>query len=63
MALPIKSPFAVMEAKRVDTIPTDEDLQYEPKWDGFRAIIFRDKDKVTIQSKSGTSLGENRVQS
>ncbi len=53
MALPLPTPFAPMEAFSVDTIPVGEEWQYEPKWDGFRALAFRDGDKIEIQSKSG----------
>jgi ATP-dependent DNA ligase len=42
-----------MEALSVDTIPVGAAWQYEPKWDGFRALAFRDGDKIEIQSKSG----------
>src|SRR5829696_821316 len=54
--LPIRQPFAPMEAQSVDEIPIGEDWQYEPKWDGFRCLIFRDGDKIELQSKSGQSL-------
>jgi ATP-dependent DNA ligase len=40
-----------MEAKHVDAVPTGEGWQYEPKWDGFRAIFFRDGDDVFISSR------------
>jgi ATP-dependent DNA ligase len=40
----------------VDEIPTGEEWQYEPKWDGFRCLVFRNGDKVELQSKSGQSL-------
>ena len=53
MALPLSMPFGPMEALSVDTIPVGEEWQYEPKWDGFRALAFRDGDKIEIQSKSG----------
>jgi ATP-dependent DNA ligase len=53
MTLPLPMPFAPMEALSVDTIPVGEEWQYEPKWDGFRALAFRDGDKIEIQSKSG----------
>jgi ATP-dependent DNA ligase len=56
MTLPLKTPFAPMEALSVDTIPTGADWQYEPKWDGFRCLVFRDGDKITLQSKSGQAL-------
>ena len=45
-----------MEAKLVDSIPNGGDWQYEPKWDGFRGIVFRDRDTVVIQSKAGQPL-------
>ena len=45
-----------MEAKRVERIPEGDHWQFEPKWDGFRAIVFRDGDKISIQSKSGQPL-------
>ena len=45
-----------MEAKSVDTIPTGPNWQYEPKWDGFRCIAFRDGDKLELRSKSGQPL-------
>jgi ATP-dependent DNA ligase len=53
MALPLRMPFAPMEALSVDAIPVGAQWQYEPKWDGFRALVFRDRDKVELQSKSG----------
>ena len=56
MALPIRPPYPPMEANRVDKIPEGDRWQFEPKWDGFRAIVFRDGDKIAIQSKSGTPL-------
>jgi ATP-dependent DNA ligase len=45
-----------MEALSVAEIPTGKDWQYEPKWDGFRCLIFREGTKVDLQSKSGQSL-------
>src|ERR1043166_7337037 len=56
MTLPLRQPFAPMEALSVDTIPVGEAWQYEPKWDGFRCLAFRDGDKVELQSKAGESL-------
>jgi ATP-dependent DNA ligase len=56
MSLSLKPPFAAMEATSVDTIPTGPEWQYEPKWDGFRCLAFRDGDSVELQSKSGQSL-------
>jgi ATP-dependent DNA ligase len=45
-----------MEALSVDEIPVGDEWQYEPKWDGFRCLVFRDGDKVELQSKSGQPL-------
>src|SRR4051794_30434869 len=45
-----------MEALSVDTIPSGTGWQFEPKWDGFRCIAFRDGPKITLQSKSGQTL-------
>jgi len=56
MALALHPPFPPMEALAVDTIPTGPEWQYEPKWDGFRCLLFRDGDKVELQSKSGKPL-------
>ena len=56
MSLPIKPPYMPMEAKTVDAIPEDEGWQYEPKWDGFRCLAFRDGKTVKLQSKSGQPL-------
>src|SRR5262249_23428088 len=49
-------PSPPMEARSVDEIPTGAEWQYEPKWDGFRCLLFRDGRKVELQSKSGQSL-------
>ncbi|MFL6527662.1 MAG: ATP-dependent DNA ligase [Chthoniobacterales bacterium] len=56
MSLPIKPPLPPMEAKSVDEIPVGDEWQYEPKWDGFRCIAFRDGDDVYLQSKAGQPL-------
>ena len=45
-----------MEARSVDEIPAGHDWQYEPKWDGFRCLAFRDGDKIFLQSKNGQPL-------
>ena len=44
-------PIEPMLAKLVDAIPTSDGLLFEPKWDGFRSIIFRGADDVYIQSR------------
>src|SRR5882724_59729 len=56
MKLPIKPPFLPMEAKSVGTIPTGSEWQYEPKWDGFRCLAFREGQTVELQSKAGQTL-------
>jgi ATP-dependent DNA ligase len=56
MTLPIRPPFSPMEALSVEEIPTGRQWQYEPKWDGFRCLVFRDGKKIELQSKSGRSL-------
>lgn len=45
-----------MEARLVSDLPEGEGWQFEPKWDGFRALARRDCADVTLQSKSGKSL-------
>src|ERR1043165_7626091 len=47
----MQPPIEPMLAKLVDTIPKTDGLLFEPKWDGFRAIVFRGKDDVYIQSR------------
>jgi ATP-dependent DNA ligase len=56
MALPLNPPLLPMEARLVDEIPTGAAWQYEPKWDGFRCLAFRDGEAVYLQSKSGQPL-------
>ena len=51
MDLPVNPPVAPMLAKPVDAIPTG-DYVFEPKWDGFRSIVFRDGDEVEIGSRN-----------
>jgi ATP-dependent DNA ligase len=45
-----------MEAKLVDELPTGDNWQYEPKWDGFRCLAFRDGDTIDLMSKAGKPL-------
>jgi ATP-dependent DNA ligase len=51
MSLPFDPPLEPMLAKAVDAMPTDAGWLFEPKWDGFRAIVFRDGDSVFTQSR------------
>ena len=46
-----------MEAKLASEIPEGEGWQFEPKWDGFRCLAFRDGENVELMSKSGKPLG------
>jgi ATP-dependent DNA ligase len=45
-----------MEAESVEEMPAGDGWQYEPKWDGFRCLVFRDGDSVLLQSRSGQPL-------
>jgi ATP-dependent DNA ligase len=45
-----------MEALSVDEVPAGPEWQYEPKWDGFRCLVFRDGTDVHLQSKSGQPM-------
>ena len=54
--LPVKWPILPMLAKRVDELPAGETWIFEPKWDGFRAIVFRDREEVQIQSRDEKPL-------
>jgi ATP-dependent DNA ligase len=46
-----------MEARSVEEIPAKGDYLFEPKWDGFRCLVFRSGKKVLLQSKAGQPLG------
>ena len=56
MTLEVRSPLAPMEALSVDVIPEGDQWQYEPKWDGFRCIAFRDGANIELQSKASQPL-------
>jgi ATP-dependent DNA ligase len=45
-----------MEARLADTLPDGPDWQFEPKWDGFRCLAFRDGEAIELKAKSGKSL-------
>lgn len=51
MNLPFEPPIPPMLAKRVESVPLGENWVYEPKWDGFRTIVFRDGPEVMLQSR------------
>src|SRR5215207_5013225 len=56
MSLGLRTPYPPMEALSVDEIPAGPEWQYEPKWDGFRCLVFRDGKDVQLQSKAGQPL-------
>src|SRR6266545_1268994 len=56
MHLPVNPPVLPMLAKRVGELPVGGTWIYEPKWDGFRALVFRDGDEILIQSRDEKSL-------
>ena len=56
MSLPLEKNYAPMEAQPAEELPEGREWQYEPKWDGFRCIAFRDADKIDLESKSGKPL-------
>jgi len=48
----LKPPLPPMEARSIEEIPAGHGWQYEPKWDGFRCIAFRDGEQIYLQSKA-----------
>src|SRR5262252_149113 len=56
MNLPVNPPILPMLAKRVSELPSAGNWIFEPKWDGFRALIFRDGDEILIQSRDEKPL-------
>ena len=56
MALAIKKSYRPMEAQPARELPMGADWQYEPKWDGFRCLAFRDGARVELMSKSAKPL-------
>ena len=56
MTLPLRPPVMPMEAEVAKELPEGAQWQYEPKWDGFRCLAFRDGDDVNLQSKAAKPL-------
>jgi ATP-dependent DNA ligase len=56
MHLEIHPPLRPREALSVETVPVGDQWQYEPKWDGFRCLAFREGSKIELQSKSTQPL-------
>ena len=56
MKLPLEPPIAPQLAKSAKELPEGDGWVYEPKWDGFRTIVFRDGDEVYLQSRNGKPM-------
>jgi ATP-dependent DNA ligase len=56
LALPISPPLKPQLARSSRELPTGPEWRYEPKWDGFRTIVFRDGDDVHLQSRNGKPM-------
>src|SRR5689334_864921 len=56
MNLPVQPGYPPMEAETAESLPDGPGWQYEPKWDGFRCLAFRDGESVDLRSKSGQPL-------
>jgi ATP-dependent DNA ligase len=56
VTLPVAKTYAPMEALSAAELPAGPDWQYEPKWDGFRCLAFRDGAKIELESKSSKPL-------
>jgi ATP-dependent DNA ligase len=56
VTLPLSIDYPPMEAASATSLPAGRQWQYEPKWDGFRCLAFRDSAKVELQSKSAKPL-------
>jgi len=56
MDLPVNPPVSPMLAKLARELPVGEGMLYEPKWDGFRCIVFRDGDEVELGSRNERPL-------
>jgi ATP-dependent DNA ligase len=56
VALPLKPPVKPQLARSASDLPDGDGWRYEPKWDGFRTIVFRDGDEVQLQSRNGRPM-------
>jgi ATP-dependent DNA ligase len=56
VTLPLKPPIKPQLARSAKELPLGEGWRYEPKWDGFRTIVFRDGDDVHLQSRGGKDM-------
>ena len=56
MTLPLRRNYPPMEASPATSLPAGPQWQYEPKWDGFRCLAFRDEKRIDLESKAGKPL-------
>ena len=56
MSLPFSPPLEPMLSKAVDDLPDGDEWIFEPKWDGFRTLVFRDGDDVYLQSRDSKPM-------
>lgn len=56
MTLPFSPPIEPMLSKAAEALPREGGWQFEPKWDGFRTLVFRDGDEITLQSRDGRPM-------
>ncbi|HWC11851.1 MAG TPA: ATP-dependent DNA ligase, partial [Acidimicrobiales bacterium] len=56
MDLPVMPPVQPMLAKLARSLPEEAGLVYEPKWDGFRCVVFRDGEEVELGSRNERPL-------
>jgi len=56
MTLPLAPPIKPQLARSAKELPLGDGWRYEPKWDGFRTIVFRDGDEVYLQSRGGKQM-------
>src|SRR5215207_5115458 len=56
LALPLEPPIKPQLARSSRTLPEGEEWRFEPKWDGFRTLVFRDGDDVYLQSRNGKPM-------
>ncbi len=57
MQLAVSPPLLPMLSKRVEALPDGQGWLFEPKWDGFRVLVFRDGDELVLQSRDEKPLG------
>ena len=56
MALPLSPPVKPQLARSAKELPVGEEWRYEPKWDGFRTVVFKEGDEVQLQSRNGRPM-------